>query len=481
MKHFFNTIIILFASILIFVGCSDSNKEISKSINLSDYRDGLDISKSGTYEITGTLYGEKIEIDEGCDVHLIFSGVNIQNDDGEALESEEGSNVTIELKENTENILSGSGDAAINAKGNLELCGNGSLKISSLVKHGIECDGNITIDGGNYEISSFEHGIKSEAAIKVLSGNISIISETGKGIKAEKEYIGDGGNITIVSLNDEGLESKGALTINNGNYNITSYDDAINAGTSDSVKNEAENTMLSPPPFPEDFDGEIPTTPPEEFEGEVPRGNRPKKVPIEDGKIMIIPEGATTSGRGVPFEHERSHGGFGKVNADSVITINGGIVKINTFGEGDGIDSNGSLTINGGTVIIDGPEGLDNGSLDSDGEMIIENATVLCASSNGMTQYPRSMTQKSIIVDFDSALKKDTVITIKDAEQNTVIEHTVGVICERLYFTSPEIKDDVVYTVFVNWTEHSTTVATIPNGYLGGMRNPDSYMHKNIK
>lgn len=449
MKRTIHSLVILCLIIFSLAGCSKSqdSNDSTTYIKLNMLSNGPEITKDGTYVISGELFDEKIDVEAQGEVRLILSGVTIQNDDDEAIKTEPGSHTIIEIAENTENTLISSGDATINAKGSIEICGTGKLYIDNKTKHGIESDGDIIIESGNIDISSYEHGIKSEMKINVLGGNINIQTQTGKGIKAEKEYIGEGGNVTIYSVQDEGLESKGALTINDGIYEITSCDDAINAGTSDSVSEKSNTKEIMPPP-PEHIDN----------------------TPIEDGDIITIPEGATTSGRGIPFEHERQHGGFGKANADSVITINGGTIKINT--SGDGIDSNGSLTIKGGTVIIDGPKKYDNGSLDSDGEMIIENATVICASSNGMTQYPMSMTQKSIIIDFDTGLKKDTVIVIKDSEQNILVEHTVGVICERFYFTSPEVKDDVNYTVYINGAEHSTAVAEIPKGGFGNMRKP---------
>lgn len=48
------------------------------------------------------------------------------------------------------------------------------------------------------------------------------------------------------------------------------------------------------------------------------------------------------------------------------IRISGGDVKINA--SGDGIDSNGDLYLEGGTVLVEGPAGGGDGALDYDGE-----------------------------------------------------------------------------------------------------------------
>ena len=488
MKKFIISFTMILLAILTLTSCGNN---VTKHIIFDENSESLKITRGGEYVLSGKLINGKIEVDAKKEVRLILSGLTVENSKEEALEIDNKSKTTIVTEKGTKNYLTGADEAAISSNSEIEFCGEGELAITGTDKHAIECEGNITINGGKYEINAYEHGIKSESIIKILLGDISVVSETGKGIKAEKEYIGDGGNITIYTKLDEGLESKGALTINGGNYDITAYDDAINAGTSDSNKTEEEKafeefskdfggkTPVHPEGFNEDapipndrFNGEVPT-PPEGFKGEFTPGNKPGRnngdgfeVPPTD---FTVPEGATVSGRGVPFSHEGKPG-FGKINSDSVITINGGTIKIKTFGEGDGIDSNGSLSINGGTVIIDGPKQYDNGSLDSDGEMIINNASVLTVSSKGMTQYPGSMTQHKLIVDFDEVLEEGTVIIIKDEEQNIIIEHAVGVICERLYYTSPEVKENAVYTVFVN-DEEVTSVTSDNSENFGDFGN----------
>ena len=169
---------------------------------------------------------------------------------------------------------------------------------------------------------------------------MGVYAKNGKGFKAEKMLTVDDGNISLVS-SDEGMESKGPLVINGGSINIESSEDGINTGTPD---NEKTNTDNEPPKMPDD--GKKPPMP----EG----GERP---PMPDGGKPHMPK--------IDSEFAKAHS----------ITINGGVVFIKA--EGDGIDSNGDLTINGGTVIIDGPSVRDNGSLDCDGTMTISGGKVL--------------------------------------------------------------------------------------------------------
>ena len=511
-------LVLITAALILLIGCAGNSdtSETTTFVKLDGVGADYTISRGGTYSLSGTLDGGKVKVEADSDVTLLLSGVEITNESDEAISIENEGTTTIKTAGGSVNNITGCKDAAISAKSSIVFDGSGTLNISGTQKHGIACDGDITIKGGTINVSSYEHGIKSEAVITLLDGNIDITAQTGKGIKAEKKFLSENGNVKINSIEDEGLESKGELTINGGNFDITAGEDGINAGTSDSTS-EAASAVVSPdttthlapdytdatteggegtgaiPPesaqpdrlrperrFPIGGEGEqtIPdanasqnTERPQIPEGEFKRPEG--KIPPSDFKV---PEGATTSGRGIPFEHERTKGefgtpgkggGIGKVNADSVLTINGGTIRINCLG--DGIDSNGTLSINGGVVIIDGPENSGNGPLDSDGEMLINNATVLTASSRGMTQLPRSMTQGILTIIFDSPLSVGDEIVIMDSNDKIITEHKAGRISEMLMFTSPDISENEQYTVYINGEEYSviTPESSVPNGFKG--------------
>ncbi len=497
MKRTLILISIIMSAILLLSGCTVSKTESNteKFIKLNSSDSDYTITESGIYNISGVMSGGKVSVETNGDVTLILSGVEITNIDDSAIEIENEGTTTIKTSSGTVNTLSGGGDAAINSDSNIMFEGSGTLYINGTQKHGVECDGDITINSGTINVNSFEHGIKSESVITILGGNINIVAESGKGIKAEKEFLAQDGNVTINSIENEGLESKGALTINGGIFDITAGEDGINAGTSDSTSEASssdENSNKSVHLAPDYTDaiteggegtGAVPPedAQPERFrpEGGFPLGgegeqtnidekntNIPKRGerPVMEGEFsgkpqFDIPPDATYSGTGLPMGVKGGKGGFGIINEDSVLTINGGTVKINCLG--DGIDSNGSLTINGGTVIIDGPENSGNGPLDSDGLMLITGGTVLTASARGMTQLPKSMSQGMLNVFFESALKSGDEIVIMDKDDKIVIEHTVARICEVLIFTSPDIIPNDEYRIYVNGAEYVAVRASM--------------------
>lgn len=66
------------------------------------------------------------------------------------------------------------------------------------------------------------------------------------------------------------------------------------------------------------------------------------------------------------------------------LRIAGGYIVVDA--SGDGIDVNGSLSIEGGTVLVTGPDNDGNGAFDYDGSAVVSGGVVVCVGSSGMAQ-----------------------------------------------------------------------------------------------
>lgn len=109
----------------------------------------------------------------------------------------------------------------------------------------------------------------------------------------------------------------------------------------------------------------------------------------------------------------------------SVTTINGGnlnIVVDGATGEGDGIDSNGWLVINGGTVTAAACASSADAGIDSDMGIHINGGTVV-ATGNMLDEISES-TQNYIVLSFSSGQEGGTSYSIKDEAGGTVVEST---------------------------------------------------------
>lgn len=101
---------------------------------------------------------------------------------------------------------------------------------------------------------------------------------------------------------------------------------------------------------------------------------------------------------------------FACISSNCAIVISGGQNTI--AAAGDGIDSNGSLTVSGGTTFVSGPENGSNFALDYDTDGVFEGGTFLACGMSGMVQT-LSSSSPSIMIASDQG--KDTNITL---EQN---------------------------------------------------------------
>ena len=148
----------------------------------------------------------------------------------------------------------------------------------------------------------------------------------------------------------------------------------------------------------------------------------------------------------------------GKLNASStddginvninkgVLTITGGEVAINA--NGDGLDSNGSVTMTGGTVYVDGPTENNNGSLDYDGSFTISGGTLVASGSSGMAQAPSTNSQPSLLMNYNSSQAAGSTITLKDKDGTIVATYTPSKQYNSVAISSPKLLVGSPYTLY---------------------------------
>lgn len=111
----------------------------------------------------------------------------------------------------------------------------------------------------------------------------------------------------------------------------------------------------------------------------------------------------------------------------SVTTINGGNLNIvvdgTASGEGDGIDSNGWIVINGGTVTSFACATSADAGIDSDMGIYINGGSVT-ASGNMLDEISEDSEQNYLVLGFASRQKGGTTYTIKDEEDLIFAECT---------------------------------------------------------
>ena len=302
------------------------------------------VTAEGTYVITGTLNDGTIVVDATKDdkVQLVLSGVSVRSSDYAAIYVKQADKVFVTLADGTENTLSNGGtyvqrdenevDAVIFSKDDITFNGTGSLVITASSGSGIVGKDEVTITAGTYQITAAKNAIRAKDSLAVAGGSFTLYA-SADGLHAEN---GD----------DDTL---GSVYIAGGSFVIQARDDAIHA-----------NTILQ-------IDGGS-------FTLTAAEGLEATYVLINGGTLQI-----SASDDGINAAKKSSL-------CTPTVEINGGDITI-TMGAGDtdGVDANGNIVINGGTIRVTGQSSFDyDGTAQYNGGTIIVNGQQVYSIPNQM-------------------------------------------------------------------------------------------------
>lgn len=360
---------------------------------------------------------------------------------------------------------------------------------------GIKADWLVDISGGTLDLTTTDHAIHCTSDMEISGGDITISSDN-KGISAHGNLTFDGGKVNITK-STEGIETKTVMTINDGDISVTASDDGINAGGGNTFggmgRNMAATDGQTMPNGMERPNTEN-MTPPEVTEGmngmrhggrgmgenmtppdgqQMPDGQTPPEMP--DGQVPQMPDGQTMP----QMQGGGMRGGMGmnrdsaEISAEHHIQINGGTVYINAMG--DGIDSNGSIVMDGGTVTIDGTTFSGNSALDHDGAMMVNGGTLTAVSAAGMVEIPGSASKQNVLCyTLSESVAAGAKTEVKRSDGTVIASHTGKNAYQSFIFSSSELVTGETYTIYVNGEEKdsftvSESVSTVGSATLNGM------------
>lgn len=314
-------------------------------------------------------------------------------------------------------------DAAVFSKDTLTINGAGALTVESPAGHGIAVKGKLKITGGSVHITASRHGAAGKNGVYICGGTLDItagqdglhaennedttrgmvfisggsvrIAADGDGIDAGSTLEITDGDFDIVtgggsqnapahqeerggrgwfgwqdsagssaqdSVSAKGLKAGGSVTLSGGNFTLDCQDDAIHSNadvtiaggtyqiaTGDDGVHADENAVIS--------GGTIVISASYE-------GIEGQRIEISGGEIDVTAsdDGLNAAGGDSGGDTRRS---FMQSSGNNELIISGGYIVIDAAG--DGLDSDGNLSVTGGNVYVYGPESSNNGALDFDG------------------------------------------------------------------------------------------------------------------
>lgn len=413
------------------------------------------ITCAGDYYFNGNGNGQiQVNAASTDKVELYLNNLSLSNSNDAPLYVRNADKVVINLESGTTNTFSdastrttyytkadGTKDttgAAIYAKDDLTIKGEGTLKVTGNYNNGIHSSNDLRVRGNpTINVTAKNNGLKGKGLVDIEGGDITISATSGDGIKSDECTVNGsdttitdgkgivdikGGKITITKAGDDGIQaynyiivrdsvstptinvtstgkgivSENRVYINAGKIDISSGDDGVHSNmniyfnggytTIAAPKNDgvhADSTLMI-------NDGTIYVT--NSYEG-LEAWYIKANGGITDvyGTDDAWNAAGGNDGSGNTSQGGQSNWGFGPGgsmgggmgSSSGFLTITGGVHHAKTSsGDTDGIDSNGELTISGGVVIVECQiSGGMGGSFDSDGNASLTSKTVLGFSS----------------------------------------------------------------------------------------------------
>ena len=274
------------------------------------------ISKAGTYVISGQSDGVQIKIaaDKSDDVKLVLKGATMTNTDA-AISATSAGHVYLTLAEGTTNSLSDSSsnsdekaNAALFSKVDLTINGSGTLTVDGKKSNAIKANDRLHITGGTFNITSVGDAFNVNDELNI-TGTTMTIDAKEDGVKVDNDDDMTVGNMYLanntitVTAGDDGIHASGNLVIDSGTY---------------TVKNATEG-----------------------IEG--------KSITINGGDINVY-----STDDGVNAANKNAQ------QSDIYFTMTGGNLTVEVGqGDTDPVDSNGNITVTGGTIKLIGQSGFD--------------------------------------------------------------------------------------------------------------------------
>ena len=473
----------------------------------------LTITKAGTYKLSGEYQGQiKVETADSDAVRLVLDNANITNSSGAALNVVNADEVILYSASGTTNTISDGADytatgeddpdAVVYSKADLTIAGEGTLKVNGNHEDGIHTSDGLVIASGTLEVNAANTGIKGKDYVDILGGTINVTAQQDgikstndtdegqgwtrlsngtvtvnagdDGFKASRVVEISGGSLTV-EQSDEGIEAQ-YINVSGGDVNVTSADDGMNASLktsdSESTDSSANTSDTADQQQNNQQQGSLPggqqsgtSNQQQQGTGQPPQGQPPAMSgSSQDGTSQNGTTGTGQQGMGQPPQGGMPGGGGTFEVVDAAINVSGGNITVNA--EGDGIDSNGVTTLSGGTLIVNGPSQGGNAALDTNGDLLLNGATVLSGSTADMFEAPSTNSTSGYLkLTNSSGFEQGSTVQVADSSGKVVANYKVTKSNVQLVLvSSSSIVKGQSYTVYTTTSAVDSNAASLASG-----------------
>ena len=386
----------------------------------------LKIKASGTYTLKGSCSNGRVTVKKGTTgVTLVLNNFDLKNADSAPILCNKGSEVTISAASGTVNKLTDTSlnnddihpentnaeNAVIKAKDGcrLTLSGTGTLNVTANGKNGIKGGMDLAADGDTPA---------SSASLTIKQLTLNVTANVNDAIKSEQLLSIQSGKIKV-SAAGNAVRCDRTLNIGQSGNGPTLTITSSSVGLSSALMNIAGGTI---------------------------------SVKSSSDGIRC----ASSEIGDYPF----------------ACNIKGGTITVNSS-DGDGFDSNGTVSFAGGNVTFFSSDNEEDSPIESVRGITIKSGTLFGMGMAGMVENPASAQQ--VYVTFGRAVNgssemnipKGSTVKLTNASGKTLFTTTAPRKAGYIIFSSPDLTDGMKVKLLINGAEVSTATA----GYNAG-NNP---------
>lgn len=253
-------------------------------------------------------------------------------------------------------------------------------------------------------------------------------SGSSKALKSYVDLIIAGGEYSLDSC-DDAIHSDQNITIEAGTFSVSTGDDGVHAGQKLTVNGGVLDISQS-------YEGI------EGFEITV-NGGDIRIIASDDGINAAASKDESAEDEQKSMDVKK---GFPEEDQGAVMTFNGGNVYVDA--DGDGLDANGDIFINGGTLTVHGPVSGGNGTLDFASVCKVTGGAFTGTGSIGMAQNPSDdSTQPVLVWNMSEPMEAGTVLSVYNGSGESIAEITAEKTAQWFAVSSPELKTGETYTI----------------------------------